>query len=86
MTYPQLDYRFRQRRTAYQNFVAYLEYLDRMQGQNRHKHRCRVRLTKVRGQDGEHSADTLWKAYCENKHLHIGGSQEALAWSNVSPA
>jgi|GEM_PF-5086482 len=86
MTYPQLDYRFRPRRTAYQNFVSYLEYLNRVQGENQRKRRCIVRLIRVRGHDGESTAKDLWKTYCENKLFHIGGSQEALAWSNVSPA
>ncbi|KIP99107.1 hypothetical protein RU07_20815 [Agrobacterium tumefaciens] len=72
MTNPGLNYRFTERRSAYANFVAYLEYLNAEQAENRATRRCIVRIVKVRGCDGEISAKEGWRMYCQCKPHMIG--------------
>lgn len=60
MTYQALNYRLSERRTAYANFEAYLEYLIAEQAENRTTRCCIVRIVKVRGCDGEISASEGW--------------------------
>lgn len=76
MTYPELYYRFTEGRSAYANFVAYLEYLNAEQAENRSARRCIVRIVKVRGCDGEISASEGWRAYCQCKPHMIGRGVE----------
>ncbi|WP_284778526.1 hypothetical protein [Agrobacterium sp. lyk4-40-TYG-31] len=76
MTHPNLDYRLTNRRSAYANFVAYLEYLNGEQPQNKTARRCIVRIVKVRGFDGEISAGEGWRVYCQNSPHKIGRDAE----------
>lgn len=67
MTDPRLNYRFSNRplkRSAYENFVAYLEYLSSVQDENRKQRRCIVRIVTVNGANGSISAAAGWETYC----------------------
>lgn len=70
MTYPQFEMRFSNRpdsrRSAYANFLAYLEFLSAAQLQNRRDRHCIVRLIRVKGVDGTISASEGWDLYCRS--------------------
>ncbi len=66
MTYPQFEMRFAERtrsRSAYQNFLTYLDEIPAAQVKNRNERHCRVRLIKIRGDDCELSATECWRVY-----------------------
>ncbi len=66
MTYSHFEMRFAERkrsRSAYQNFLTYLDEIPSVQVKNRVERRCRVRLVKIRGDDCELSATQCWETY-----------------------